>query len=151
MTPRFLAGVTRKLEFSFLELEKKLDKWVFLKGNEESGLGTSNASQWECWVGSSMRRSAFGARGWSWGYRLKRRCLIPWGWLRRPRSKHRFRRSLRPGLACFQFRRRRRNQQGSMRRTSHGGRRKRRGTMGPEAKTRNSFEKEAATTSAKDA
>lgn len=72
MTPRFLAGVTRRLEFSFLELEKKLGKWVFLKGNEESGLETSNASQWECWVGSLMRRSAFGVRGWSWGYRLKR-------------------------------------------------------------------------------
>lgn len=35
----------RKLEFSFLKLEKKPDKWVFLKGNEELGFETSNASQ----------------------------------------------------------------------------------------------------------
>lgn len=100
---------------------------------------TSNASQWECRVSSSMHRSAFGVRGWSWGYRLKRRCLIPWCWPRIPRSKDRLRRSLKPGFACLQFRRRR-NQQGRLRRTSHGGRRERRAVMGPEAKTRNSWE-----------
>lgn len=65
MTPRFVAEVTRRLESLFIELEKKLDMWVFLKGNEELGFETCRASQRKCWVSSWMCRSAFGVRGWS--------------------------------------------------------------------------------------
>lgn len=72
MTPGFLAGATRKLEFLFLKLEKKLDKQVFLKGNEESGLEATTASQQERWVGHSRHWSALGVRGWSWGHGLRR-------------------------------------------------------------------------------
>lgn len=108
MTPGFLAGVTKKLEFLFLKLEKKLDKQVFLKGNEESGLEATIASQRECWLGHSRHWSAIGVRGRSCGYGLRRRCLIPSGCWRPPRRKSRLRRSLWPGFVCLWLKRRRR-------------------------------------------